>query len=146
MARSNLAPIMFCTCNNLRMASRAVTQLYDEALKPIGLRATQFSLLGAVALSGPIAISELAEQLVTDRTTLTRNFKPLVKAGLLEIAAGEDQRRRLVQITEQGQIVLQQAFPLWEQAQAKMISGLGDETWQQLLDMLGATVAAAHKP
>ncbi len=74
-----------CTCFNLRKAARAVTQTYDKALKPSGLRATQFSLLRMVAKLGPVGIKDLAKALVIERTTLGRNLKVLSDRGLLEI-------------------------------------------------------------
>jgi hypothetical protein len=79
-----------CTCLGLRKAARAVTQMYDQTLKPAGLRSTQFSLLVAAERAGPRGIGELAELLVMDRTTLTRNLKPLLVRGLLERAEGAD--------------------------------------------------------
>ena len=66
-----------CTCNNLRKAARAVTQYYDDALRPSGIRATQFSLLSAIKEFGTVSIGALAEESVMDRTTLTRNLKLL---------------------------------------------------------------------
>ena len=81
-----------CTCFNLRKAARAVTQMYDAALKPSGLRATQFALLSVVESNGPAGITELARALVTDRTTLTRNLKPLLDQELLQVVDGADRQ------------------------------------------------------
>src|SRR5947209_7151029 len=66
-----------CACSNVRKAARAVTQLFDEVLQPSGLRSTQFTLLVAVALMDEAPVTELAGALVMDRTTFTRNLKPL---------------------------------------------------------------------
>src|SRR5829696_8230036 len=88
-----------CACANLRKAARAVTQLFDEALAPSDLRATQFTLLVTSRLTGESTINELAERMAMDRTTLSRNLKPLVRNGLLEVRPGEDGRTRLVRIT-----------------------------------------------
>src|SRR5215217_5827709 len=79
-----------CACANLRRAARAVTQVFDEALAPSGLRATQFTLLVTSRLMGESTINELAEKMAMDRTTLSRNLKPLVRSGLLEVRPGED--------------------------------------------------------
>ncbi len=130
-----------CTCFNLRKAARAVTQYYDEVLKPSGLRATQFTLLVAAHNAGPITINRLAERLVMDRTTLTRNLKPLERQRLIQIVSGEDRRTRAVTLTERGHEVLAQALPLWEQAQVEVVGGLGRERWSDLLGHLSATVA-----
>lgn len=143
--QSTIDAVMLCTCANLRKAARTVTQVFDEAVQPVGLRATQVTLLVAVAARGPIPISALAEILVTDRTTLTRNLNPLERDGLLKIASGEDQRTRLIQITAKGQAVVEEALPLWEQAQSKMIQELGRDSWQTLIRLLNETVSIAQK-
>ena len=133
-----------CTCLSLRKAARAVTQAYDHALRPSGLRATQFSLLCAVASKGPIGMTALAEVLVTDRTTLTRNLKPLVAPGLLRVRDGEDRRERPVALTAKGRRRLAQAMPMWREAQAHMTEGLGHDRWAGLLGDLGESVRLAH--
>ncbi len=130
-----------CTCFNLRKAARAVTQYYDGALKPSGLRATQFTLLAAIYNAGPITIKRLAERLIMDRTTLTRNLRPLEKQGLIESASGEDRRTRAVTLTDRGREVLAQALPLWEQAQVEVVGRLGRERWSDMLGHLSSTVA-----
>src|SRR5258707_7844695 len=95
-----------CTCSNVRKAARAVTQLVDEGLQPTGLRSTQFTLLVAVALLGEAPVTQLAEELVMDRTTLARNLKPLESQGLLTIEAVPDRPRHPVPLTER----VRQAF------------------------------------
>lgn len=130
-----------CACFNLRKAARAVTQYYGEALKPSGLRATQFTLLVAIYNAGPITINRLAERLIMDRTTLTRNLRPLEKQGLIESASGEDRRTRAVTLTDRGREVLSQALPLWEQAQRQIVELLGRERWGEMLEHLSETVA-----
>jgi len=122
-----------CTNANLRKTARAITQLYDEFLQPSGLLGTQFRLLGAVFANGPIALAPLAEELTLDPTTLARNLKPLERDGLVEISIGEDRRTRIVNITEKGENALQKALPLWEEAQAWVISRLGEDRWRAML-------------
>lgn len=75
--------VVNCTSATLRKATRVVTQVYDGALRPVGLRATQFNLLATLAISGDTPLTRLAEMLVMNRTTLTRNLKPLVGKGLI---------------------------------------------------------------
>ena len=135
--------VPLCACNALRKATRAVTQFYDDALKPAGMRATQFSLLATVAGSETTTMSAIAEALVMDRTTLTRNLKPLVKRGLLETVEGEDRRQRRVAITEKGAQALIDAEPLWRQAQAKIAGSLGDERWAGMVRDLDEAVRLA---
>lgn len=123
-----------CAGINLRRASRAITHSYDrQLLAACDLRATQVPLLVVLHLAGPLTINEMAERLELDRTTLSRNLKPLEERGLLSIALGEDQRTRLVAITEAGTHSLLQALPVWEAAQAKVEQALGDERFQTLL-------------
>jgi DNA-binding MarR family transcriptional regulator len=132
-----------CTCFNLRKAARAVTQAYDKAIKPSGLRATQFSLLTVVAKLGPVGIKDLAKALVMDRTTLGRNLKVLSDRGLLEIGEGDDRRYRPITITARGQESLDLALPLWEQAQTRLANGLGHDRWAGFLGDLNEAVRVA---
>ncbi len=91
-----------CNCMNIRRASRAATQFYDEVLKPSGLTIAQLSLLRHVESAELATISELAKMMRIDRTTLNRNMKPLVGAGLIVIHTGKDSRTRQVMLTEMG--------------------------------------------
>ena len=91
-----------CACFNTRKAARAVTRFYDEMLAPSGLKATQLTVLGAISISGPTRMSELADMLALDKTTLTRNLKLLEADGLIAIAAGADRRVRVAALTRAG--------------------------------------------
>ena len=103
-ARGDLADALdVCACFNFRKASRAVTQLYDEALQPSGLRATQLVILLSAAVNPGLGISKLARELVMDASTLNRNLKPLEKRGLISVDDSKDGRRRLVSLTAKGQ-------------------------------------------
>ena len=133
-----------CTCFNLRKAVRAVTQMYDEALKPSGLRTTQFSLLSVVGRKGPIGISELAQALGMDRTTLTRNLKPLTDKGLVDVISSTDRRQRPVALTSAGEEALAQALPLWRGIQLRMVDGFGHDRWRGLLGDLNAATRQAQ--
>ena len=133
-----------CTCFGLRKAARAVTQMYDQALKPSGLRATQLSLLIAAERAGPRPIGELAELMVMDRTTLTRNLKPLLDKGFLENIEGADRRRRPIGITPAGREAMAQALPYWREAQSRMAGSLGRSRWWRLLGDLRDTAAQAQ--
>ena len=133
-----------CTCANLRMASRVVTQLYSTVLGPSGLNGSQFTLISWLAKKGPLSMNELAGIVVTDRTTLTRNLGPLQRKGLVDIAPGEDRRVRMVSITEAGRATYQRAKQLWAEAQATMVERLGETDWGKLIEALRATVAAVR--
>ncbi len=132
-----------CTNFNLRKAARTVTHLYDEMLKPSGLRSTQYSLLTVLSMGEAETISNLAHQLVMDRTTLTRNLKPLQSQGWIKRVPGEDRRTRAWTITAQGRKALARALPLWQKAQKDTVNLLGKERWDGLLDHLKLTVQKA---
>lgn len=134
-----------CACNNIRKASRALAQLFNEALKPSGLRATQFALLVAIATTGAASLTHLGQRLVMDRTTLTRSLKPLEKRGLVAIATGEDRRTRAVTLTARGREALARALPLWERAQARVVRGLGQKRWRALLASSSAAVELTRR-
>lgn len=122
-----------CTCFNLRKATRALTQHYDEALRGTGLGANQIAVLSIVKARGPIGMSDLASHLVMDRTTLTRNLKPLVKTGYLMSKEGEDKRRRLISLTPKGRRALLDAEPIWKAVQSGITEKLGHAKWERLL-------------
>src|SRR2546428_13892478 len=110
-----------CTCFRLRSLTRRVTQLYDQALAPSGLTVTQYSLLAHALRHGAApTVSELAKQLFTDRTTLTRNLKPLADAGLLRLGDGADERRKAVQATANGSSALRAARDQWVEDQGRL--------------------------
>jgi DNA-binding MarR family transcriptional regulator len=121
-----------CACSNVRRTARAVTQLYDHALAPSGLRATQFNLLVALTRTGPVPFTRLAGILGMDRTTLTRNIAPLERDGLLAMRPGPDRRVKLLVLTERGRRTLGEAIPLWEGAQRRIVQGLGADRWEAL--------------
>jgi DNA-binding MarR family transcriptional regulator len=125
-----------CTCSRLRRAARAVTQLYDDALEPVGLRVTQFSLLRTLQRHGTLTIGELATRNLLDRTALSRNLDPLAERKLLAIVPGRDARKREVTLTRQGIAALAAAAPLWERAQREVTRRVGRERLDGLYDVL----------
>lgn len=129
-----------CACFNFRKASRAVTQQFDELLQPTGLRSTQLVVLIAAAVSDSPGVAALARALVMDRSTLTRNLRPLIKQGLLKVKLGKDRRTRLVEMTPHGRETLNAALPVWQDAQNRFVAQLGEDRWQQLLSLLSTTV------
>lgn len=129
-----------CTCANLRKAARMVTQAYDAALQSTGLKSTQFILLANLAEQGDMPLTQLADALVMDRTTLTRNLKPLVRQGLVHVAQEADLRVRRISLTRAGRAAVVAARPKWEAMQLRVSERLGDARWAGLLDDLNATV------
>ena len=134
-----------CMGMHIRRASRIVTQIYDEALRPTGLVLNQFTLLVAIHLAGSTSQARLAQELFTDQTTLTRNLKLLEKRRLIEMQPGEDRRVRLVSLTPEGQVALANALPLWEQAQAEVIERFGQEQSKALLSLLAEAPILVNK-
>ncbi len=122
-----------CACFNIRKAAREVTRFYDEMLAPSGIKATQFTMLGAVSISGAARMSELSDMLALDKTTLTRNLKPLEADGLIAIAAGADRRERIVSLTGAGTAALERALPNWREAQRRVAEDLGEARWHRLV-------------
>jgi DNA-binding MarR family transcriptional regulator len=136
-----------CACNQLRRASRAVTNYYDSLLKEhtrIDIRITQVTMLVVVYLAGPQTINDMADHLALDRTTLTRNLQPLAKKKLIAIAPGADQRTRVVTLTAEGEQMLLKILPLWERAQAHMVDGIGQEHFSAWLAQLSEVAALAQ--
>ncbi|MGI9352553.1 MAG: MarR family winged helix-turn-helix transcriptional regulator [Rhizobiaceae bacterium] len=123
-----------CVSYGLRRASRLSAKLYDAALKPAGLRNTQFTLLSTLVFEGPLSIGELSEALATDGTTLNRNIDVMIKYGFVENTdGGDDERVRRVQATPSGKLKYQEALPFWNMAQENMIQILGADNWARIL-------------
>jgi DNA-binding MarR family transcriptional regulator len=132
-----------CACANLRRADRAVSQLYDAALRPSGLRITQFTLLQALTLAPQISQKQLAELLEIDSTTLTRTLAPLRQKGWLRSAAGRDRRELRLSLTAAGRRAYQRALPHWQTAQKSLQRALGNDHWNQLIETAVRTAEAA---
>ena len=122
-----------CVGFNTRRASRLITQYYDQALAPAGLRSTQYSLLTALTLLDEAYMQDLAFVLAMDRTTLTRNLKPLLNKNLIEVSTGKDRRAHPIKMTPMGKSVLELATPYWEKAQGQIVNSLGAANWNQIM-------------
>jgi DNA-binding MarR family transcriptional regulator len=120
----DLSECAACACFAVRRAARVVTQHYDRALRPSGLRATQFTLLTILALGGPLALSRVADRLGMERTTLTRNLRPLLANGLVTVQHGDDRRVRTIAITPKGRRTALAALPDWRRAQRAIAAHL----------------------
>ncbi|MEO1065817.1 MAG: MarR family winged helix-turn-helix transcriptional regulator [Pseudomonadota bacterium] len=119
-----------CACQALRKSARTVTRRYNAALKPVGLNIGQFTTLASLLRPDSVPISVLAEQLGMDRTTLTRDLKPLERRGLVvSLSDAEDARQRNITISDRGRELMKRAAPLWEIAQEKTKKNISDEQW-----------------
>lgn len=130
-----------CLCFNLRKASRLVTQAFDRALKPAGLKVTQFSVLMGVRARPGARLGRLARALGLERTTLTRNLELLASRGLVTLAPGQDRREQTVSLTPRGAQALEAALPHWRQAQEQMVQLLGPQGMEGLLGQLRGLAA-----
>lgn len=135
-----------CCCFNLRKVSRAITQYYDHALDSTGLRITQFTLLVALASTKARTLTEIAESLVMDRTTLTRNLKPLEKMELIETVPSVDRRSKAYALTDKGREVFNKALPHWEKAQKNMVKVLGEEKYKSIMSELDNLLELSQYP
>jgi len=142
-------PSSACTCFKLRSLTRRVTQMYDQTLAPSGLKVTQYSLLAhARRGTGQPAptLSELAQKLFTDRTTLTRNLKPLADAGFVNVICGADARSKVVVVTAAGEAALHAARPLWKAAQLRLRELAGTERVEVLHALVDAILPQLDAP
>ena len=129
-------PSEACACGRLRRATRALTQLYDDAMQPSGLRVTQFSLLRTLQREGPKTMTALASVSLLDRTALTRNLEPLAERGLVEVISGKDARTRTVSLTCSGARAMREATPCWHRAQQAVAARVGAKKLEALIDTL----------
>lgn len=140
-----------CLAFRVRRVSRVLTRLYDEALRPLGIQATQLTLLNAVVLCDEAsngegaAMGRLAEVLAMDLTTLSRNLRPLEKSRLVEMAPlPTDRRVRIARVTRSGRQLIEKALPLWRHAHARVVEALGEQEAEELKLAFDATVAAVR--
>jgi DNA-binding MarR family transcriptional regulator len=121
-----------CYCAALRQATRALTTLYDEHLRTVGLKATQFSILQALDYVGHARIRDLEGALTIDQTTLTRNLSVLARAGLIAVVSRPSGREKAWGLTAGGRALLAHAKPLWEQAQGEIRARFGAQRTRTL--------------
>ncbi len=122
-------------CGTLRRASRAITRAYEDALRPTGLRATQFTILQFLSLAGERTQSEIGEMLVLDSTTLTRTLGIMVRQGWIAKRHGKDRREWHLRLSTNGKAKLERATPLWAEVQAQLSAKLGKDGWRTLLQL-----------
>lgn len=125
-----------CCCFNMRKVMRAVTQYYDRYLEQSGIRSTQFTLLVALASTSAKTLTDIAESLVMDRTTLTRNLKPLANMELIMTVHTTDKRSKAYTLTEKGKELVKTCVPLWQSAQSSVINGIGSENYNEIVARL----------
>jgi DNA-binding MarR family transcriptional regulator len=119
-----------CMCASFRRAARALTQLYDDALRPLGLRVTQFTILQALSLTGEISQGDLGRLLVMDSTTLTRTLR--LMRPWIEERPGNDRRERWLRLSPAGRRQLDRASVPWQKLQSDLRARLSEGRWDEL--------------
>ncbi len=143
LSRDRTISIEACHCMALRRAARRVSEGYDEALAPSGLRATQFSILALLAGEGGLTVNELAQRLELDRTTTGKNLRPLHRDNLVEVRVSRiDRRSRAIALTTTGRDRLRLAAPLWSAAQQQFEAAHGKRRSRALRDQVNSLQTA----
>jgi DNA-binding MarR family transcriptional regulator len=131
-AKPNL-PALPCLCSSFRRTARALSQVYEEAMRPTGLRITQFTVLQTLARTGEVKQGRLGEILVMDSTSLTRTLRIMLQQGWIAERRGEDQRERWLKLSKAGETKLKFATASWEKVQARLQAKLGESGWKSLM-------------
>lgn len=139
--RRNEVVSLPCACANLRRAARIVTQLYDHILQPAGMKATQFTLLQALATVRNISQGRLGDVLGLDSTTLTRNLGLLRKKGWIQAKSGKDRREVWFALTDSGKRKYEGALHYWHSAQKQLRTVLGEQPWRQIMESTACAAA-----
>ena len=125
-----------CYCINIRHGSNSITDYYDKKMKPTGLTINQYSLLINLDAIAPCTTTQLAQKMYLDRTTLTRNMKPLEKEGFIKNTAQPSQRNKKLILTEKGKSILKKTKPIWNNNQSDNEMYIGKENLETLLTLL----------
>jgi len=123
-----------CACTSLRKAARAVSRIYDDALASVGMTATQLAILRAIdrAGEGGAALSQLAEGLVMEKTTLYRGLGPLLRTEWIEVNAAAKGRAKFARLSSAGRLAMERAAEPWERAQTRVVEAFGPARWAAL--------------
>jgi DNA-binding MarR family transcriptional regulator len=134
-----------CACFDLRKATRAVSRLYDDCLRPLGLNITQYSLLRVIEGTPQISVSTLGRYMVMERTSITRALAPLERDGPIRSRAGSDKRTRIVSLTKRGTKLIADAKPHWDQAQKTFMDLIGGKRWTVMRGLLRDTTRVVRQ-
>src|SRR5437870_10463004 len=134
MSQSRL-PSLGCMCGSLRRSARALRELYEHALRPLGLRSTQFTILQVLSRAGEVSQGQLGEMLAMDSTSLTRTLAIMVRQGWISERRGKDRRERWLRLSGTGEAQLRRALPVWEKVQSRLRREVGEQAWNDLLQV-----------
>jgi len=124
-----------CLCSNIRRAGRAISQLYEVELRPLGLRTTQFTILQFLDRAGERTQKQMGEMLAMDSTSLTRTLAIMVREGWIAERPGKDRRERWLRLSHEGEKQLKRALPAWNKVQSRLRQQLGEENWNSLMQL-----------
>lgn len=131
---SDLAlPAIPCMCGNLRRAARALTQMYERELRPLGLRSTQLTIFQVIDRTGELTQHRLGQILAMDSTSLTRTLAIMLREGWLKERRGEDRRERWIGMSPAGKEKLRSALPAWEKTQGRLRRKMGPQSYENLM-------------
>jgi DNA-binding MarR family transcriptional regulator len=117
--------------------------MYDQALRPVGLRSSQFTVLQFLSLAGEVTQGQMGEMLAMDSTTLTRTLEIMQRKGWIAERRGEDRRQRWLHLTKAGERQLHRALPAWEKVQSQLRTQLGEQSWKDLFRLTNELMAIA---
>jgi len=132
MDASNL-PSLACMCGSIRRTSRALTQLYEQTLRPLGLRATQFTIMQVLARAGEVSQGQLGEILAMDSTSLTRTLKIMIQQSWVAERPGRDRRERWLRLSKTGEAQMKRALPAWDKIQSRLRREMGEPAFDKLI-------------
>ena len=125
-----------CLATRVRQLSRIITRVYDDAMRPLGITASQYTLLAQLAARDSITAVEIGHELDIEKSTLSRNLKRLLALGHINMDPPAGRRGRGLHLTPKGQAVLKEAFPVWQDAQKRAIGVMGAESRNTLDNLL----------
>jgi DNA-binding MarR family transcriptional regulator len=117
-----------CIATRIRQLSRIITRVYDDAMRPLGITASQFTLLTQLAQQDGITAVEIGFTLDIEKSTLSRNLKRLLALGLIIMDPPAGRRGRGLHLTPKGQVVIKEAYPVWQNAQQKAVRVMGPDS------------------
>ena len=120
-------------CGSIRRTSRALTQLYEQTLRPLGLRATQFTILQVLARAGEVSQGQLGEILTMDSTSLTRTLKIMIQQSWVAERPGRDRRERWLRLSKTGEAQMKRALPAWDKIQSRLRREMGEPAFDKLI-------------
>ena len=114
-----------CYCTQFRRTANTLTRIYDDALRPVGLRITQFTLLRSLGRLNEATVTQLATEAALDRTTMSRNIKLLIDSGWVDVTSADDKREKVLVLNRRGRAKIRAAMPYWMAAQNEFVACAG---------------------